>query len=1138
MDCTTFLKEFLFTHARLTGKEARTDARGWPLYAYRCSEKAYQDVMAILKEVLPQGFRGSPPLGLEACFCLFAAETFRREHSGGSWTWATVFDPLDMEPPSHPVIGGWVERGLKKWGREVLRGAEGQRLFLATIACEGGLPLRLLQKEGANLRTFFRRLLEAYHQSSATQNDIERLAREHIRYLPKTLRNEEVVRLAASLIGGTVDLQDQVGDARDPIATLDEQDPYWRLQLPLRLEDEVAASLFQNLVEDSRTIARAASARPFWHGTLVETSPGQFSPRKVLHFPERLSRPDIEHWLGSSEYAPPRIRLQLETPRGPEPVAVLTLFPREGSEDIYRREWLRRDGVVLKGAGVEETHDILFHDGTQAVEIDLQNGIPWGESPWVFSESTRERGWVWVAEGSVDARSEEVLVAIPASCRPDPASDASCEHRGELTESARPVYRVRGRVDFFMEDGARYRIQCGAPQDTTEPPRLGGPQLTGLLNQRPVFLGMPGFYENAGFGQRRAANEEPQWRPVGGDTGWSSNFSGCLGQVWIRLVDSVTGVERLRRQADVVPPETTLSHQLGSKGKPGYYVMKGLAPMEPKVVEPGTVHLETWESTKDELTLRCDPVQSHALAPVRVRLSVPGTYPVELKLPYPQKGAMFQLEGHRAEAGELVALDRLYALYLILQHPSGTERFFLEAELVRGGHTLGEQGFSATLPPMEGGRMETNLGPWVDQVNHLLATTDHPNAFVRLMICSQWGQELTRVHVAQYDMGIYPDREEETIELAYADIQRLGEDWSSRISVSMLPLWEPGREPRSLFPTDDTPGIWPIPEDLEPGPWWVIARDGDWARFRPLLWTVTNGHREDMDAETGGLSAAVRETDSDRRIYQIDEALQRLGAEPEHEDWELLLEYVALATEFSPKALDPLRRLVLHPTTLAMALLRADQERFDRLMLFPTQMSFAWGLLPVGAWHQAASRYFTQLGESLVGIDGAEDILWQTFTGFRERATKVRPYFDSLCDWLGESLFPGRGPANNSLKLTRQMPADFIDHHVATEIEALQGRHDADERWPTGAEVMEAADGGLLSERFRFADVTGIQRPVKCAPFVAASFALNHHGDQTPGLVYELRLIRGFDHEWFDRAYSIGLTFGLAKGREEMRKTS
>jgi hypothetical protein len=37
---------------------------------------------------------------------------------------------------------------------------------------------------------------------------------------------------------------------------------------------------------------------------------------------------------------------------------------------------------------------------------------------------------------------------------------------------------------------------------------------------------------------------------------------------------------------------------------------------------------------------------------------------------------------------------------------------------------------------------------------------------------------------------------------------------------------------------DEAASAWPIPEGLESGPWWVLGMDGDWARFRPLLWIV------------------------------------------------------------------------------------------------------------------------------------------------------------------------------------------------------------------------------------------------------------------------------------------------------------
>lgn len=55
----------------------------------------------------PQGKRAKR---FAPIFCLYAAETFRREHTDGVWTWETVFRPLGKEAPTAGPVGDWVEK--------------------------------------------------------------------------------------------------------------------------------------------------------------------------------------------------------------------------------------------------------------------------------------------------------------------------------------------------------------------------------------------------------------------------------------------------------------------------------------------------------------------------------------------------------------------------------------------------------------------------------------------------------------------------------------------------------------------------------------------------------------------------------------------------------------------------------------------------------------------------------------------------------------------------------------------------------------------------------------------------------------------------------------------------------------------
>lgn len=1130
MTCLAQLQKFLFTHARRVDAGGAPNPDGRPLYAYRCSARAYDELCSQVANHFRQATYGHEPPGFAACFCLFASETFHREHIGGSWTWKTVFEPLKASVPAHQTIARWVEQGLVFWKRPIVKGTQGQRLLLVSIACEGGLPLRLLQREGAHLRTFFRQILEDHHATGGLLRNIETLVRHNIHRLPQSLRTEEVVQLAAALIGKTVELQDLIGGYDNPIAALDKQVPNWRSTLPLRLDDEVASALFENLVKDSREIALAAAAQPTWKGRLVEQTPGHFVVRKSLQFPEVLPENQVSAWMGYQDRAPARLRLYLNTLHRNEPIAILTLFDRSAGIPVYRREWVRPGGVILRGSEVLEPRQVCLGHNADQREMAVKHSAEWGECPWVFVRANEESQWNWLCEGSGKTQSDQALIVTPAHCAPAPSVEGSFEHIGNTLELERAVYRISGTVDFQTEAGDRYRFQCSAGGDSTGSLELRGFSLRRTLNSQPVFLGVPRFREESSGRVVSQTNMGMQWRPYGHSVSWCSAVEGCVGRVWLRLIDPSSGVERIRRRADILPSRFTAERQIGVHQRAGQYRFRGVANAAVEVLEPASAKT-TLLQEEDAALIHCPPINAESRVPLTAQLHWPGTAPVTLRMPYPQKGAVFQLDGRTLRSNELVTLDRLYGLWLVLQNPYGGERFILDAELA-GKNSVSHLGFIERLPPLEGGVLERNLGAWVSQVQSMLAASDDLEAAVILTVQSQARENLARVRVSHFDMVVYPFQDDESVLLPVEQLEKLGEDWPSRISMEMFRLWSPNDRSLSLENREGMAGVWRVPGQLEPGPWWVVGRDAGWTRFRPLLWPVAaSAETAEKRAGAPGLAGAVREINPETRSERIDSVIRELGESPEHSDWQLLFSYVALTKEFPPNSLDLLRHVIRHPRTLALALFLSDEVQFERLIGFAEQMPFAWELLPVSEWRHAAHIYFTYLRKALADLEAAEDIIWGVFKEFRDRAMTAYPYFDPLCDWIQEMEFPTRTLADSSLRLARQLPMAFHLGLLVTAEEGLLSRHDPDEFWPQGSKVIELVDNGAIRQEFQYANLTQIQRPVRCAPFVAASIATGTRDDSVSRarLVYELRSLRGFDSEWFDYAYAVALALGLTE---------
>lgn len=1144
-----WLKQFIFTHTRIFIPDGR------PLYAYKCTEKKYLELKSMVSKLLLADLKNESAKQVPAIFCLYAAETFSREHTGGIWTWETVFHPLGMDIPERHVIEHWVKNGLDWWCRPILLGQNGYRRFLVSIACEGGLPLRLLENDSAAINHFFRSILENYHKAGCGGSQIaQQLAVLNADRLPPVLRQDVVFHLSGELISSVVDLQTkyEIGRVKNPIAVLDEKDSNWRRTLPLRVEDGVAEALFNGLLIDSGKLARAANAKLRWIGKLHQTEAG-YKIEKVLELPEIVSGELVQQWLGQNSELPPRLQFVLNTNLGSQTIARLTLCAGSGETARYRRELLRKDGVRLFNEEVSEVHSLFLHDGQKEYPLDVKSGEFWNEAlPWIFTEKSATNEYEFFGEGSVRTKEEQVFVLANETLKPHVFGTGSFEALAYIQELNRTVWRVVGEVDFVTEELDRYRIACKAEDDLSESCQIVGDILHEANNSQLIYRGLPNIkIENKTKGCYRT-----QWRAVNGGKGWQDcNFDDlAFGHVWLRLQNKEDGNEIYRRKILVVPKSFKIETVIGGADSTnGIYRLKGFK----GAVISTDLQSETSMVSDDNIEINCPILESTNLPDLSIAFHWT-TANLQIKLPYPQRGAIFQMAGQTLHYGDCVHVDRLGGLRLFLQDSVGGQSYWIDAELIaedRKNADLPRLRFSNQLPILTKGRSEVSLISWQERIISLLNSSRKLDSYVSLKITSKKGECLANIQIARFDCVVQPNFSGYQVYLPSETIARLGDDWQQRVTMEMFPLWSPKGRSVPLEVNLEQFACWNVPNDLENGIWWIVARDGDWARFRPLLWGVTNEISNKIhDSE---LVTAIREDNHEQREILLHNVLKELGENFSHSDWELMFDLIVLSREFPTSSLDVLTHLVSHPQTLALALLKADDESFHCVWLLAEQIPFAWGLLSVHCWEKATQLYFRGLREAIGDIDLPRGFYFDIFQKFRERtASSGREYWQSLCDWLQERIFKGHELGNSPLLLARRSPKVFEGQIIIAEQE-LQARHSATEEWVKSIEIMHRVKKGFIDEKNQYQHIFNDDlRAVRCAPFVAANLSIKgipldknllselkakDDGLEwislrqlypyiiTDNLIYELRLIRSFDPEWFDRTYAIALTLELAR---------
>ena len=1095
---------------------------GRPLYAYKCKDSEYRQLKDKTRAQMPAALRGGLSREEEyrfaAMFCVYAAETFRRRHEGGPWAWETVFAEIGFTTPhNYQQIYDWVETGLRLFKRPLLKSRLGRREFLVTLACEGGLPLLLLRKENAHLSRYFRELLTACHRERHTpEYDAKEIAHQiAARYLPASLRHDVVFKLSGDLIQTIIKLQEEVDEASDPITSLDQMKPQWRDSLPLPVKDETVEILLRNLVGQARTLAQTERQRWRWRCFLVQHGE-YYSIEQHLELPRTITGISLQNWSGWTEPSA-RLRVILQTTESADTIALLTRLQGTGEQATYQCETLPQSGVQLIGKAAEAGCRLLLRQGNDEVELPMIGGQELGPLPWIFVE--RGSQWELCGEGSVRRREASVrmLALDEGQCL---AEDGTCEPLGKAPELERSLYQITGTADWQHPELGSCQIRCASQETSEDLFLLRGRRLLSALNPVPPFLGMPALYTVGQDGSpRRVSDGLFEWRPLyAPESDWRQDASACAGKVWVRYRDTSDAL-RFRRQVEVVPPSTHIEMaRVGARAEEaGIIRLSGSTAIQVTVPEIADCRFDT-RVVDEGVEIDCFAQAGLPVTQFDAEIQWPDGRSLTLMLPFPRQGAAFVRAGQALPSMERVALDRLAGIEAVARAPSRRERFYLEGRLRTHVPLQSGREFWEALPRVSES-IQFALSGIQDRLASMLAMTGDLDAIVVLRIVDGMERTLAGLEVAQFDVALEPDPTRQCVVLPQDSLERLDADREEHITAKMRPLWAPSTTPIDLA-RDDTSTAWKVPGDLQPGPWWVLGYDGNWARFRPLLWAVEG---EQAVTESSELVQAIREPDAETRQEKLQTLINALTVKTEPDDWTCLLGYLPLTKDYPASSIDLFRLLVQTPEAMVMALLWSTDEEFGQIWSLADQLPFSWYLVPVTHWLQASKRYFDSRRAGLADHDW---LLEKRFKEFRQCVTSLQPFFRSVCDWIGEQIFPDLRLDSSELALARAqetMLVSFIQEHE----QALQARHDSEERYPPGPDVMELTEYPSFPKQFLYDHLSHHYRPVRCAPFVAAQISLNAE-EYSEAFLFELRQLRDFDPDWFDNAFALALCLGLA----------
>lgn len=1108
-----WLNGFIYSHTN------KFEPDGRPLYAYKCLGEEYDQIKIKIQNLF-QTDSTRWTSRHKALFCLFSAETWRRNHVGGTWKWETVFRAINEDVPLYNWIYNTIEEGLDWWKRPLLSSNNGHREFLITIACEGGLPLRLLQQANIHLHRYFRCLLNRYHQIGelSASHGIE-IARSLAGHLPRSLHHEIVFTLSAQLIQDIISLQSRVADAIDPISTLDKQHPNWRHELPLPVEDDTIEPLLKNLVTEARNLAITSRQKIRWRMFLFEKN-HEWNIEQHLELPDIFIGATLIKWTGQQQL-PARLRLLIHHPNGMEPVALITRLRGEEKDAIYRCEVLPRNGVRLVGDSAFSPAFLSLHVGSIEYPLPELRSLELGPLPWSFRFGNEQAEFL--GEGSVRSRDEKMYVIPPVGGEFYGAGKT--KKINDISQiSQRDIYLINGVSEWSHPEFGLCRFQCASSDDSQDFFSLEGRRLPGASEDDPPILGFPDlFVTNQDGNRRRMEGGNLQWRPYSTiDTRWRPPHSDCVGDVWVRYTDS-SGSQRLQRKLRVVPSSARIEiiRIGGGEGGSGTIRLTGWNAIQLHAVQfPGCRF--SIRPMPDGAEIDCYAESGISITQFQVTVMWKSGQLLSFYLPFPCQSAAFTRGGQPLPAGKRLALSYLAATRIVVQAPMGSHRYLLSAKVHSAVPSSSNLYFDESIILNSAGRGCYDLHQVQEKISSLLALTGKLDDTTELKVSGPGDQILARIEVGLFDLCLEPDYAENLILMPPTALNRLDSDWENKVTVRMIRLWKPSEESIPLERCEERDG-WIIPCDLEPGPWLVLGEDGNWPRFRPLLWNIAG----ELEVNNSEMQQAILQGDRLMRFNLMHDLIEHLASQPNHPDWPLFWEHLNLTRRYPARTFDFFEKLSGAPDALVAALIRSTDEDFDAVWSLAYQLPFAWHLIPIDSWRQAGLGYFDSLRSLLADIDLEGNILWTTFQDFRARVTNRQPFFRQICDWLAISLFPDRKLENSELSLGINAP-QIISQWIADEEQKLQTRHDIDERYPIGTQVIEYRHRSDFPYEYRFKQRAKPFRSVLSAPFVAAHIALN--GTQyNESFLFELQRLRYFDKEWFDASFGFALCLGLAK---------
>lgn len=1124
---------------------------GRPLYAYRVSAERYEQLKSRVRFEFEELLSSRCDPATAAGFVLFAAETWRRSATIERWNdWDVVLEPLSRADLPRPRLYPAVEVGLNYWDRQV-RTVGDKRRPLATLVCEGGLPLHLVRERGTPLRAYFRDIVAHVRDFGLNPETLAQTAESLADRLAQGLRNEGVYELSAELAAAIWRFHDLLQNAEgDPIRRLDRVLPNWREQCPIRLDEDLARGLLTELLDDVEQVIAHRGDEPQVRRSIRLQSDG-WRLRACIDLPQTMPQSAFYDSIGRDRSEPAGFTLSAVAASGQLPAFASALSDGEKVTfqvgNARRAEIHGEDAADLVCLGVDARES--GSHGMRATQVAGGAALS-PDAPWTFRPD--EDGYTahLVGAGSLRTRHPEVWVAVAKGSTTTASDGATWEPKAMLEESGRTLYACRGQVRVSDAEGDSWTITTGAESDTRIECSLQGRTPRFTTSDHDLYLGMPEVrVRENGLRRSSLPDVEVAWRPTGaGKSDWSLDQKRALGHVELRV--RIGGETHLRKRVQLLPSDFRCN-LVSSDTSLGRLELSGTAGAEvlPFAVDDITATVGVGEQGSVVIELQ-KPAELATPGSLRARLRWPQRAPVDLLLPFPFRSMYFERRNGARCSAEFVSVDDLSSMRAVAITPNPNERFEVLGR-VRSGAGAESPSLSAInriiaihleLKQRDNGVHHADLYPLVERIRSALSAYPDPDLEVELMLKPRSSaKKSVRLLVRNYPSRIHCDREGGTVQLGKGT-ENLEEKKSS-ITLECFPLWKPSAALQSLARASGDKLRWTFDtSSKEPGPWFLYAAVDGMACSRPAVWTVPRpadegAPPEEKPADPVDSFRAAIDAPPELRAARQKDLYARLAAQPNHPAWSEVEALLQRAEALPPSTTEVVTGLRQAPTTLAMLFLRQTLKgRFEKIVALRDEMPFEWQLLPLRSWRAAwrAETEGTAQRWAEAGMDQQEIDSIPLERG--KRLLRQIPEHERVLHFVMRWAVSGPTgldcPAEIMAMRNREQAIKMVASLSAKPWNALRIRR-FDQEWPHSHTVKVASFGPAISALDRRLEFIpggddAAKAAVARAPWVAAALTLDDAAVD-PILCLELRRIRDFDRTWFDEMQLLYVAAALAQ---------